>query len=248
MSNKKIYVTLVVSLVFNLFFLGFMAGKAFNLASDEPRPFFGHERFLPPPPFRHHRGFGHDHDMPRHPFPGQIAPLHHMGMAPYGVKPFHDMDKRGFPGMRPPHHKGFHGHHPGFRFPEKHHRGAFKGVLCGKVDDDIRKLERKMMEKGRPLFAKHMRDDKAIRAALRQEFAKEKLDMAKIKELFTKQTEGFINIQKNAQDALLEMVSKLPADKRPELICTADRGDASDKIKPERQHDGKPKDIRRRGH
>lgn len=247
MNNKKIYVILVVSLVFNLFFLGFMTGKFFHSAGEDGyHPFLKHERFLPPPPFHHRHGF--DYAAPHRPFPGQIAPRHHMWMPGDNGIGVADADKRGFPGMRPPRHGGFHGPYPGFRFPEKHHRGAFKGVLCGNVDGDIRRLEREMMEKGRPLFEKHMRDDKAIRAALRQEFAKEKLDMAKIKELFTKQTEGFINIQKNAQDALLEMVSKLPADKRPELICTAGRSDTSDEMKPERQHDGKVKDIRRRGH
>ena len=247
MNNKKIYIILVVSLVLNLFFLGFMTGRIFHSSDEGYRPFPGHGRFLPPPPFARHAGIGYG--VPHHPpFPGQIAPRPHMGMMPYEGGPFHNMDKKRFPDMRPPYHKGFHGPHHGSRFPEKYHRGAFKGILCGKVDEDVRKLEREMIEKGKPFFEKQMRENKEIRAALRREFAKETLDTAKIKELFTKQAEGFINIQKNAQDALLEMVSKLPADKRSELVCTADRDDPSDKIRPERHHDGKPKDIRRRGH
>ncbi len=214
MNNNKVYIILVISLMFNLFFLGFMAGKAFHSTGESTKPFPYQGRFLPPP-FFPHRDFAYR--MPHHPFPGQIAPRHHKW-----------------------------GH--AFHFPERHNHGAFKGVLCGNVDDDVRKLEQETMEKGRPLFEKFRKENKALRAALRQEFAKENLDMTKIKELFTKQTEGFINVQKNAQDALLEMVSKLPADKRSELICTADREDSSDKIRPERQHDGKPKDIRRRGY
>lgn len=112
-------------------------------------------------------------------------------------------------------------------------RGGLRHVFCKNVGEEVAELEKAMLDKNEPLFKKSFEEGMKLKEALRAEFIKETLDTAKIKELFTKQTEGFITIQKQAQDSLLEIIEKLPAQKRAEAICFGKSEDKGALDKPE---------------